>query len=71
MLTAIGNSDGSRAGTSDQLFKTNVTNGIIGSFKINSEGDTNANPVTIYQIKGGKQTTLKVITPPTSLVKAA
>src|SRR5207248_3758117 len=29
MLTAIGNSDGSRAGTSDQLFKTNVTNGII------------------------------------------
>jgi branched-chain amino acid transport system substrate-binding protein len=71
LLTAIQNSDGSRAGVADQLFKTNVTNGILGSFKINQDGDTNANPVTIYAIKGGKQTTLKVITPPTSLVKAA
>jgi len=71
LLTAIQNSDGSRAGTAANLFKTNVTNGILGSFKINAEGDTNSNPVSIYQIKGGKQTTYKVITPPTSLVKAA
>ena len=61
----------SRAGAAANLFKTNVTNGILGSFKINAEGDTNSNPVSIYQIKGGKQTTYKVITPPTSLVKAA
>ena len=71
LLTAIQNSDGSRAGAAANLFKTNVTNGILGSFKINAEGDTNSNPVSIYQIKGGKQTTYKVITPPTSLVKAA
>jgi len=71
LLTAIQNSDGSRASVADELFKTNVTNGILGSFKINQDGDTNANPVTIYQIKSGKQATLKVITPPTSLVKAA
>jgi len=71
LLTAIQNSDGSRAGTAANLFKTNVTNGILGSFKINAEGDTNSNPVSIYQIKGGNQTTYKVITPPTSLVKAA
>ena len=71
LLTAIQNSDGSRAGAAANLFKTNVTNGILGSFKINAEGDTNSNPVSIYQIKSGKQTTYKVITPPTSLVKAA
>ena len=71
LLTAIQNSDGSRAGAAANLFKTDVTNGILGSFKINAEGDTNSNPVSIYQIKGGKQTTYKVITPPTSLVKAA
>ena len=71
LLTAIANSDGTRASVTDQLFKTDVTNGILGSFKINANGDTNANPVTIYLIKGGKQTTFKTITPPTSLVKAA
>ena len=71
LLTAIETSDGTRAGVTTQLFKTNVTDGILGNFQINSNGDTNANPVTIYLIKGGKQTTFKTITPPTSLVKAA
>jgi branched-chain amino acid transport system substrate-binding protein len=69
LLTAIENSDGTRADVANQLLQTNVTDGIIGSFKINSEGDTNANPVTMYLIKGGKQTTYKVITPPEDLVK--
>jgi len=30
-----------------------------------------SNPVTIYKIKGGKSTTLKVIVPKNSLVSAA
>jgi branched-chain amino acid transport system substrate-binding protein len=71
VLTAIENSDGTRANVADNLFKTDVKDGILGSFKINEQGDTNANPVSIYLIKGGKQTTYKVITPPVSLVKAA
>jgi branched-chain amino acid transport system substrate-binding protein len=71
LLDAISRSDGTRAGTTKELFKTNVTNGILGSFSINANGDTNANPVTVYLIKGGKSTTFKVITPPTSLVKVA
>jgi branched-chain amino acid transport system substrate-binding protein len=71
LLTAIQNSDGTRASVSSNLFKTKVSNGILGNFQINANGDTNANPVTIYQIKGGKQTTYKVITPPVSLVKSA
>ena len=30
------------------------TNGILGTFKIDENGDTTSNPVTIYKIKGGK-----------------
>jgi len=71
LLKAIENSDGTRADVAAQLFKTKVTDGILGSFQINEEGDTNANPVTMYLIKGGEQTTYKVITPPESLVKKA
>jgi ABC-type branched-subunit amino acid transport system substrate-binding protein len=71
LLTAIENSDGTRADVAAQLLKTKVSDGILGSFQINENGDTNSNPVTIYVIKGGKQTTYKVITPPESLVKKA
>ena len=38
---------------------------------INANGDTSSNPVTMYLIKGGKQTTYKTITPPQSLVGKA
>lgn len=71
LLTAIENSDGTRGDVAAQLLQTKVTDGIIGSFQINAVGDTNANPVTMYLIKGGKQTTYKVITPPEDLVKKA
>ena len=71
LLDAISRSDGTRASVTKELFNTKVTNGILGSFSINANGDTNANPVTIYLIKSGKQTTFKTITPPTSLVKVA
>ena len=71
ILTAITNSDGTRAGVTGQLFKTNVKNGILGSFKIDKNGDTTSNPVTIYKIKSGKSVEFKVIVPPVSLVKAA
>jgi branched-chain amino acid transport system substrate-binding protein len=71
LLSAIEKSDGTRASATDELLKTKVTDGIIGTFTINSDGDTNSNPVTMYLIKGGKQTTYKTITPPASLVKKA
>jgi branched-chain amino acid transport system substrate-binding protein len=71
LLTAIENSDGTRKSVTEQLLKTKVTDGILGSFTINENGDTNSNPVTIYQIKGGEQTTYKTITPPQDLVKGA
>jgi branched-chain amino acid transport system substrate-binding protein len=71
MLQAIENSDGTRASITKALFKTDVKNGILGSFKINANGDTTSNPITVYQIKGGQGPVLKVIVPPVSLVKKA
>jgi branched-chain amino acid transport system substrate-binding protein len=71
MLDAIARSDGTRAGVMAELFKTNVQDGILGSFTINENGDTNSNPVTVDVAKSGKLETFKVITPPTSLVSAA
>jgi ABC-type branched-subunit amino acid transport system substrate-binding protein len=71
LVNAIAKSNGTRASVASNLFKTNVTNGIIGTFKINKNGDTTSNPVTIYKVKGGKSTEYKVIVPPLALVAIA
>jgi hypothetical protein len=70
MIGAIAASDGTRAGVAGQLFKVSVPT-VLGTIKFNANGDVTANPVTIYLIKGGKSTTLKVIVPKNSLVAAA
>jgi branched-chain amino acid transport system substrate-binding protein len=69
-LALVGASDGSRAGVSDQLTKVSA-NTVLGKIKFNQNGDVTSNPVTIYKVKGGKATTLKVIVPDNSLVAAA
>jgi branched-chain amino acid transport system substrate-binding protein len=71
LVQAIANSNGTRADVTKQLFKTKITNGILGSFSLNANGDTSSNPVTIYRIKSGQSTTYKVIVPPVSLVRVA
>jgi branched-chain amino acid transport system substrate-binding protein len=75
ILDAIAKSDGTRASVTDNLLKTKVNNGILGTFTINANGDTTRNPVTVYQQvgsgKSGTGNTIKVEVPPASLVKAA
>jgi hypothetical protein len=39
MLNAIKNSNGTRASVTEQMFKTRVTNGIMGSFHFDKNGD--------------------------------
>jgi len=68
---AIKNSDGTRAGVADQLFKVNIPSGILGQVSFNKNGDVTSNPVTIYLVKGGKSTTYQVIVPASNLVAAA
>jgi ABC-type branched-subunit amino acid transport system substrate-binding protein len=70
-VQAIKQSNGSRADIAKQLFKINLKGSILGDVSFNANGDVTSNPVTIYKITGGKSTTLKVIVPPKSLVKAA
>lgn len=71
MVQAIAQSNGTRADVAKQLFKVNLPASILGHVSFNANGDVTANPVTIYKVKGGQSTTLKVIVPPKALVKAA
>ena len=75
MLDSIANSDGTRSKVTDNLLATKVTDGILGTFSINKDGDVTRNPVTVYKQvgsgKAGTGATVKVVIPPASLVKAA
>jgi DNA-binding SARP family transcriptional activator/ABC-type branched-subunit amino acid transport system substrate-binding protein len=68
MLDAIAHSDGSRASVTRNLFKTRVSNGILGSFWITPTGDTTLNTVAIYRIIGGEVTTFATVSVPDALV---
>jgi hypothetical protein len=50
------------------LFRTRVSNGILGSFWITPTGDTSLNAVAVYQISGGKVTTFGTVDVPDALV---
>jgi hypothetical protein len=52
-----------------QLFKTRVTDGLLGNFSIDRNGDTTAGSVTIYRILHGRPAVMSVITPPASLTR--
>jgi branched-chain amino acid transport system substrate-binding protein len=69
LLSAIAASDGTRGSVTANLFKTKVSNGILGSFSIDRNGDTTAGAVTIYRIVGGMPRVFRVITPSRSLVR--
>jgi branched-chain amino acid transport system substrate-binding protein len=75
MLNAIGKSDGTRPSVVDALFKTKITNGILGDISVSKNGDATPGVVSVYSQVGsgtsGSSKTFKVITPPASLVKAA
>ena len=75
MLDAIAASDGSRASVIEQLFNTKVTDGFLGSFEINENGDPAGAEgavvgFTIYKATD-KLTTQKVISPKPEDVDAA
>jgi branched-chain amino acid transport system substrate-binding protein len=63
LLSAIGNSNGSRGDVAAHLFGTKVSNGILGNFSIDKNGDTTLGTVTFWVIKGGKYSVVKTITP--------
>jgi branched-chain amino acid transport system substrate-binding protein len=76
LLDAIEKSDGTRASVIDNVFKTDVKNGLIGSFSLNKNGDLSgatgaALKFTIYVGAGNHLKTILTTSPEADLVDAA
>jgi branched-chain amino acid transport system substrate-binding protein len=75
VLDAIENSDGTRASVIEEIFKTKVDDGLIGSFEINENGDITGakGAALLFTIYTGqnKLETLKTAEPKANLVEAA
>jgi branched-chain amino acid transport system substrate-binding protein len=69
MLGAIAKGGGQRTSTTKSLFGLTVTNGILGNFTINAQGDTSGTSITIYKQKGKSLIPVTTLVPPASLVK--
>jgi branched-chain amino acid transport system substrate-binding protein len=67
-LTAISKGGGQRASTTKGVFGLTVTNGILGTFTINSSGDTSLTPITIYKQSGKNLIPQKTLVPQSNLV---
>ena len=68
LLDAIGRSDGSRASVVRELYRTKVTNGILGSFSFDRLGDVHPAPVTIYRFHGGRLVTDRIVHAPATML---
>jgi branched-chain amino acid transport system substrate-binding protein len=68
MLNAVALGGGDRAKTNKAVFGMSVTNGILGTFTINSTGDTNLTPITIYKQAGKQLIPVKTLVPAANLI---
>jgi branched-chain amino acid transport system substrate-binding protein len=68
VLQAVATGGGDRAKTNKAVFGLSITGGIIGNFTINSTGDTNLTPITIYKQVGKKLVPQKTLIPAANLV---
>jgi branched-chain amino acid transport system substrate-binding protein len=79
VLDAIARSDGTRASVLDALFRTEVRNGLLGSFGFDANGDITEGPVTILRVHPATRShrvqlvdggvIVRVARPPTRLVR--
>jgi branched-chain amino acid transport system substrate-binding protein len=69
LLTAIDDANGVRKDVASKLFNLQVNNGILGTFKIDENGDTTLGTVSVWQVKNQKPVFEKTITPELSFVK--
>ena len=68
MLQAVAKGGGQRASTTKGIFGITITNGILGTFTINSSGDTNLAPITIYKQSGKNLIPVKTLVPAANLI---
>jgi branched-chain amino acid transport system substrate-binding protein len=69
LLDAIERGGDDRAKVAEELFNTDIQDGILGDFQIDENGDTTLGTVSVYQIKNGEETFSKTITPELSFVE--
>jgi branched-chain amino acid transport system substrate-binding protein len=67
LLQAAAKGGGDRAKTTSAIFGLSITNGILGNFTINSSGDTNLQPITVYKQAGKNLNPVKTLIPTASL----
>jgi branched-chain amino acid transport system substrate-binding protein len=70
LLEAIKVGGNDRPKVAEELFNTDVSDGILGSFQIDENGDTTLGTVAVNQIKDGESTFVRTITPELSFVEA-
>jgi branched-chain amino acid transport system substrate-binding protein len=58
-----------RARVSEELFNVEITDGIVGDFSFDENGDTTLGTVSVNQIKNGEDTFVRTITPELSFVE--
>jgi ABC-type branched-subunit amino acid transport system substrate-binding protein len=63
MISAIARSDGTRTSVAQHLLHDPVTNGILGSFRFDRNGDTTNPVVSVFRITRGQAQLLTVINP--------
>ena len=68
LLNAVAAGGGDRAKTNKAIFGMTITNGILGTFTINSTGDTNLTPITIYKQAGKALIPVKTLVPAANLI---
>jgi branched-chain amino acid transport system substrate-binding protein len=67
-LQAVAAHGGDRAATTRSVFGSRVSNGVLGSFTINKQGDTSALAITVYKQQGKNLNPVKTLTPTADLV---
>ena len=68
LLDAIAESGASRARVTEAVMRARVSDGLIGDFAIDANGDTTLNAMGIYRIRDGKLRFEGTITPPQDLL---
>ena len=69
LLASIDDAKADRAKVAQELFNRTVTDGILGDFMIDENGDTTLGTVSVWQVKNQKPEFVKSITPELSFVK--
>jgi branched-chain amino acid transport system substrate-binding protein len=69
LLASIDDANADRSKVAQELFNRTVTDGVLGDFMIDENGDTTLGTVSVWQVKNQKPEFVKLITPELSFVK--